>query len=1663
MKKSFRRIIAYTLTLSLIVPVVSAPGKNLPGVISEVRAEGESGEDVLPMYEIGMTDVVTPRSDNILISVKGSTYGQDFEAAVRRINEIRKEACMEGLARPAHDNSEHGSDPMTMDDYHEVHYSLVLECIARMRAGEASVYFDHNRPNSRGEQSEDITVFTGYLASIENLAGYYVVENGVEKKPSFLTVVNQWYQEKENYVNNITAGKGYGHYQAMINPDVKSFGIGYFRNTDSKAINYFAAEFSFDPEADEDFRTSDQSCKDFDQLVEIDKKFITGISLSGETTFLPGTEDKLTATVTTSLSNEYAYSGRVSLGAEWSVTNSNVIEINEATGEIKAKAPGDATVTVSIPYGTEVYTASMDVHVLSEDVTVTKITMPDDIEIESRFDPVLPEKVPAVLSDGSNVNLKVVWEDYKKDNEDIFVSDHKSKDVEIKGVAGGKTVVINVHVKALSDIVGQCDPSTLEIDSGAMPTNDQYPQAKIFLANEYEDVDVDWTDEVKKYYKLRSGGTFELNGLTKNYYYTDNGEKPYPVVLTLIVHPAYVKNVELDTTELTIPSGSTPVFPKAMVTWSNKESEEDTLEWTVPANAQDINMSREGGQYTVTGKYYDAINEKYYDKEFTVTVTVSPAEVGQINFDNKEIEVENGIEASAFRQLLPATAQVEWSNNTTTNENINWDEIPEANLSNLTGGSYVATGKVCGKDVSLNYKVKAPTISSTDITAKDTIEELSPELPEQTKIAWSNGKNSTEKIIWDEIDPDKLKTAGTSFVLEGTLEGRSEKVSITINVIPKTLTNLSWYKGESGNETSPSGTVFYDSYDISKVSGRLIAEYNNNTSDIFSINDAAISMTGYDENSTEKNQTVTLSYSYGTGDNLVTKSVNMTLTLYMPKGLEITEPDKTEYIEGQNLNTEGLKVLTVYDDDSKFDHNANGINYVLSGYDPNTVGIQTITVEQDGVSGTFDVDVLAKRATDIAVSKIPTQKTGYPINLKNVKLTVTYNDGSERIYQLSDLISDENGSASIVGYNNSNPGTFGVFIKYKDRYKDHDNPGEFLTEEFTKDARVVIKDKLVTKIEMNSQPDKQTYIQGDNLVLTGAKIKVDYDDASSEIIDINDKMVSGFNSNTIGNQTVTVTYEEKTTSFVVAVEEKKVVKRYITVPDILDYFEGQSFSYSGFKLHTEYNNNTSEDADVEKAGVDLMLLPADEEAAIISGNALKNLVAGEYTIVAAYGGNAVNTESGAPIKIFVGTMTQGAASELSQDVSAGLSEKASVQDIKNALKGSVIEVPCENGTAKITISADDVKAVNEVSKNNVPKEFQKEGTDYVYKKVEIKLYENAAGEPVTTCVYIPIKKTSGGSSGGNTTESGGNGGTVKPTTESNNGGTVKPTTESNNGGTVKPTTESNNGGTVKPTTESGNKDGTTTSTKNPDNGDSNTNNDKDSDKDSDKNDDDDKKQEEALKKNLASGKPVTIGGAKYKLSGKSSVTFTGPANKNITSASVPATVKVAGKSYKVTTLSDKAFSGCKKLTKIKLGANLESIGNYAFSGCENLTAITIPKKVTKIGNKAFFKCKKLKKVSIGTNIKIIGSRAFEKCTKLKKIVIPKSVTKIGKRAFFGCTNLRTITIKTSKLKKKSIGAKAFKNTYKKAKVKVPKKKLKLYKKYLTKAGLSKTAKVSKGK
>lgn len=152
----------------------------------------------------------------------------------------------------------------------------------------------------------------------------------------------------------------------------------------------------------------------------------------------------------------------------------------------------------------------------------------------------------------------------------------------------------------------------------------------------------------------------------------------------------------------------------------------------------------------------------------------------------------------------------------------------------------------------------------------------------------------------------------------------------------------------------------------------------------------------------------------------------------------------------------------------------------------------------------------------------------------------------------------------------------------------------------------------------------------------------------------------------------------------------------------------------------------------------------------------------------------------------------------------------------------------------------------------------------------------------------------------------------------------------------------------------------------------------------------------------------------------SAVAYKGPANKGAASVTIPATVKIGGITYKVTSISDKAFSGSKAL----------------------------------------------RKVTIGTNVEKIGASAFQNCTALKKITIPAKVTSIGKKAFYNCRNVTSIVIRTKKLKAKTVGSSAFTGAgsadYGKLTVETPKKSQKTYASLLVKRGLSKKAKIRQG-
>lgn len=205
------------------------------------------------------------------------------------------------------------------------------------------------------------------------------------------------------------------------------------------------------------------------------------------------------------------------------------------------------------------------------------------------------------------------------------------------------------------------------------------------------------------------------------------------------------------------------------------------------------------------------------------------------------------------------------------------------------------------------------------------------------------------------------------------------------------------------------------------------------------------------------------------------------------------------------------------------------------------------------------------------------------------------------------------------------------------------------------------------------------------------------------------------------------------------------------------------------------------------------------------------------------------------------------------------------------------------------------------------------------------------------------------------------------------------------------------------------------------------------------------------------GKTYKVGNFYYKVTnaktnGSGTVTLTKPAKTTYTSVTVASTVKIYGKSYKVTAIGAKAFFGNKKLKTVKMGANVAAIGTSAFQSCTALTKATIGKVVVTIGTKAYYGCKKLSAVSGGAAVVNIGKMAFASCAKLKSFSITsKNLATIGAQAFSGDGALKTICInKTTKLKTVTNSLKGSKVTT----VDVLNSKVKAYQKLFKKSGRS---------
>lgn len=203
--------------------------------------------------------VSTPSSECVLIGIKGDYITQAKEA-LKRINEIRWEACVQGVPKPGNP-----SVKLTENDYVEIKWSADLEKVARIRAAEASLVISHTRPNGKSGSTLGVTG----VSYSEVLAWNW--------SSSMLDGIEQWYEEKGDWVTQ-NSNKVTGHYTIMINPSNTYVGIGCMLTSDGLYPNTTCGRFGSSSSALDE--TMGEKITDCIQLIEIKKSALTDVTLN---------------------------------------------------------------------------------------------------------------------------------------------------------------------------------------------------------------------------------------------------------------------------------------------------------------------------------------------------------------------------------------------------------------------------------------------------------------------------------------------------------------------------------------------------------------------------------------------------------------------------------------------------------------------------------------------------------------------------------------------------------------------------------------------------------------------------------------------------------------------------------------------------------------------------------------------------------------------------------------------------------------------------------------------------------------------------------------------------------------------------------------------------------------------------------------------------------------------------------------------------------------------------------------------------------------------------------------------------------------------------------------------------------------------------------------
>ena len=256
-----------------------------------------------------------------------------------------------------------------------------------------------------------------------------------------------------------------------------------------------------------------------------------------------------------------------------------------------------------------------------------------------------------------------------------------------------------------------------------------------------------------------------------------------------------------------------------------------------------------------------------------------------------------------------------------------------------------------------------------------------------------------------------------------------------------------------------------------------------------------------------------------------------------------TEPTKTKYKYGEALDITGGQISAIKS--SGKSENIDITTSMVSGYNPNKLGKQTITITYKGKKAQYSVEV------EDYIKDIKLTNPNKLIYKVNEKMDLT---GGKVIPVMASGIASPaipmtNTDVTITGFDTTTVGAKIVKVSYKG---------------ISKTFGITVEDGY-SEMKIKTLPTKTEYKYGESLDLTGGTIEITKDSGTKETINITKDMVSGYNSKKLGAQILTVTYQGLTQQFVVKVEDY-IASLKIQKPTKVEYEYGEDIELNGGKV-----------------------------------------------------------------------------------------------------------------------------------------------------------------------------------------------------------------------------------------------------------------------------------------------------------------------------------------------------------------------------------------------------------------------------------------------------------------------------------------------------------------